>query len=107
MLLLAGAIYLVDVMRVGRGGARWAGYTPLLVFGTNSILAYMISELGDSLLRAIHLESGVSLRAAAFHGVSAVVTQPGWASLLNSVGFMLLCWLLVLPFYLKRMFLRI
>ena len=110
MLLLAGSIYLVDALRVGRSNhddARRTIYTPLLVFGTNSILAYMISELGDSLLHAIHLPSGANLKFAAFHAVSGVVTQPGWASLVNSVGFMLLCWLLVLPFYLKRVFLRI
>ena len=118
MLLLAASIYLVDALRLARPTVsglapepdpttRWSVYTPLLVFGTNSILAYMISELGDSLLHGIHLPSGVSLKAAAFHAVAAVIPQPAWASLVNSLLFMLLCWLLVLPFYLKRIFLRI
>ena len=113
LLLLAASIYLVDVWRVGRSKVASSGlesaplYTPFLVFGTNSILAYMISELGDSILHNIHTASGVSLKAVAYRAITNVVPDPAWSSLLCSVGFMVLCWLPVLVFYRKRIFLRI
>ena len=116
LLLLAAAIYLVDLRRLGRPPADSNQpevsshpllYRPLLVFGTNAILAYLISELGDSLLRAIRLHTGVNLKQAAFRIILQAIPHPGWASLLNSLAFLFLCWLLVLPFYRKRIFLRI
>jgi len=113
LLLLAASIYLIDVWRVGRSRAGSSGldattvYTPLMVFGTNSILAYMISELGDSVLHSIHTGTGTNLKAAAYQAITNVVPDSAWSSLLYSVGFMALCWLPVLVFYRKRIFLRI
>lgn len=116
LLLLAASIYLIDVLRIGR--ARLSAnreesavhpliYKPLLVLGTNSILAYLISELGDSVLSQIHLPSGMSLKAALHHSVAQAISSPPWLSLVNSLVYLALCWLLVLPFYRKRIFLRI
>ena len=113
LLLLAASIYLIDVWRVGRSQTGSSGlesatmYTPLMVFGTNSILAYMISELGDSVLHSIHTGTGTNLKAAAYQAITKIVPDPAWSSLLYSVGFMALCWLPVLVFYRKRIFLRI
>ena len=113
LLLLAASIYLVDVWRLGRSKVASSGmefaalYTPLMVFGTNSILAYMISELGDSILHSIHTPAGTNLKAAAYGAIAHAVPDPAWSSLLYSVGFMALCWLPVLVFYRKRVFLRI
>jgi predicted acyltransferase len=116
LLLLAAAIYVVDLLRLGRPKLRSgqsesashpAIYKPLLVFGTNAILAYMISELGDSIVRTIHTSAGIDLKLAAFQTIANVVPHPTWSSLLYSVSFLLLCWLLVLPLYRKRIFLRI
>ena len=109
LLLLAASIYVVDVLRVGRSkaGQPSAIYLPFMVFGTNSILAYMISELGDSVLHSIHTPTGTNLKAAAYQAITKVVPDPAWSSLLYSVGFMALCWLPVLVFYRKRIFLRI
>ena len=115
MLLLAASIYIVDLLRLGRSNidpdraespAHPLIYKPLLVFGTNAILAYMISELGASLL-VIHFPSGLNAKVMAYRAISSVVSQPWWASLIYSLIFVLLCWLLVLPFYRKRIFLRI
>ena len=113
LLLLVAAIYVVDVWRVGRSRAGTTGlkssplYTPLMVFGTNSILAYMISELGDSILRSIHTAAETNLKAAVYQALTKVVPDPAWSSLLYSVSFMALCWLPVFVFYRKRIFLRI
>ncbi|HEY4355000.1 MAG TPA: DUF5009 domain-containing protein [Acidobacteriaceae bacterium] len=116
LLLLAAAIFFIDIWRVGRNkpDADTAGpeghpvlYKPLLVFGTNAILAYMISELGDSVMSKFHTSSGATLKMAAFHAITTHIPAANWASLLYSLIFLFLCWLLVVPFYRKRIFLRI
>lgn len=116
LVLLALCIAVIDLWRLGRkpnessdptSSAHPALYRPWLVLGTNAILAYMISELGDSILHAIHTPSGLNLKQAEWLGVTHFVSNPAWASLLYSVLFLALCWLLVYPFYRKRIFLRI
>jgi predicted acyltransferase len=115
LLCLAACMAVIDLWRIGRTSSSPAGpesgsqpliYQPLLVFGTNSILAYMISELGDSLTRVMHI-SGVPLKRAVYLAIASIVHQPAWASLIYSLLFVFICWLLVLPFYRKRIFLRI
>jgi predicted acyltransferase len=115
LLCLAACMAIIDLWRIGRPALSSAGpesasqpliYKPLLVFGTNAILAYMISELGDGLVRVIHI-SGVPAKRAEFQAIASVVPQPAWASLIHSLLFVLICWLLVVPFYRKRIFLRI
>ena len=116
LLLLAASIYVVDVRRLGRTaadsgptepGTHPALHKPLLVFGTNAILAYMISELGDSTLSALHTASGTSLKVAAFQVIASHLSDPAIASLVYSLAFLLLCWLPVFLLYRRRIFLRI
>jgi predicted acyltransferase len=116
LLLLAASIYIVDERRLGlskidKDPANFSShpivYKILLVFGTNAILGYMISELGDSLMGSIYTSTGMRLKAAIFAAIHRAVPYPAWASLLYSVAFVSLCWLAVLPFYRKRIFLRI
>lgn len=116
LLLLAAAIYFVDTLRLGRPKSDLIGaesqsdpllYKPLLVLGTNAIVAYMISELGDSIVSKVHTSPGTNLKTAVFQTITVAVPHPGWSSLLYSLAFLLLCWLLVLPLYRKRIFLRI
>ena len=115
LLCMAATACIVDLWRLGRlkprDGQSGAPshpfiYKPVLVFGTNAILAYMISEVGDSIARTVQI-SGTSLKTMAYRVISAGVPNPAWASLVYSSVFVLICWLLVLPFYRKRLFLRI
>ncbi|HKO17965.1 MAG TPA: heparan-alpha-glucosaminide N-acetyltransferase domain-containing protein [Acidobacteriaceae bacterium] len=115
ILCLAVSIAAIDIGRIGRlpssserpeSGSHPLLYKPLLVFGTNAILAYMISELGDGIVRTVRI-SGVSIKLAAYPAIRNVVPHPAWASLVYSLIFVLACWLLVFPFYRKRIFLRI
>ena len=115
-LLLAGAMAVIDLWRIGRKPRAGDDpvalvhpvlYRPWLVLGTNAILAYMISELGDSILRLIHTRTGADLKRAASNAIFQAVPQPAWASLLYSLLYLLLCWSLVYPLYRKRIFLRI
>ena len=116
MLLLSASIYVIDVFRLGRDRAESDRpetsahpllYQPLLVLGTNAILAYLISELGDSTLSQIHLPSGLSVKATIQHAIVHLIPSPPWFSLINSLVFLAICWVLVLPLYRKRIFLRI
>ncbi len=113
LLLLALSIWLVDVLRVGRHGVTRADrperptvWAPLLVFGTNSIAAYMISELLPGALELIRTRGGNLLRSfyAALH---TALPAHGVAALLFGLTFVLLTWLLVLPLYRQRIFLRV
>ena len=116
LLLLAASIYLIDILRLGRPASDSNKpetathpilYRPLLVLGTNAIVAYLISELGASLLFTIPMAPGGSLAGASFQAITKVFSSPQWASLIYSLAYLFLCWLLVLPLYLKRIFVRI
>jgi predicted acyltransferase len=39
--------------------------------------------------------------------IHAVVSSPGGASLIYSIAFVLVCWLLTLPLYRKKIFLKL
>ena len=82
-------------------------YKPVLVLGTNAILAYMVSELGEGILKLIHFSSGSNLKQVVVTAITTAIPSPQWSSLLYALLFLASCWLLVLPFYLKRLFLRI
>jgi len=116
LLLLAVSIAVVDLWRLGRKSTETndpaqplhpALYRPLLVLGTNAILAYLISELGDSLCRFFHFPSGAILKLGFYAQLDRVIGSPQWASLTYSLINLLLCWLLTWPLYRKRIFLRI
>ncbi len=116
LLLLAAAIAVVDLWRLGRSRTdssdpaaplHPALYRPLLVLGTNAILAYLISELGDPILRLIHLSSGATLKTGVYRDITHLLPQRDLSSLLYSLLYLAVCWLLTWPFYRKRIFLRI
>lgn len=114
LLLLALFIYIIDIRRIGRADVTRADapehptiYKPLLVFGTNAILAYMVSELADATLHNIHPSPGDTLKKYLFRAVHHVVPHDGFAALVYSLLFTAVCWLIVYPFYRKRIFLKI
>lgn len=113
LLLLALAIYITDIKRMGREDVTRADapehptlYQPLLVFGTNSIAAYMVSELLDPILRFIHTSDGDIAKSYALW-LHRVLPVHGIPELLFGLTIVLITWLVVLPLYRKRIFLRI
>ena len=116
LLLLSVCIFVVDMVRLGRpkrdsdqpesSNHPWI-YKPLLVLGTNAIAAYLISELGVGILGLIHPSSNVNLTSYVFQAISHAVTSTQWSSLLFSLLYLFVCWLLLLPLYVKRIFVRI
>ncbi|MEP6834969.1 MAG: heparan-alpha-glucosaminide N-acetyltransferase domain-containing protein [Gemmatimonas sp.] len=97
--------WLVDVKQ----WKQWA--TPFLVFGTNPIVAYVGGELLANILRSSikfkvdgqRVSTGLTLvRELESIGIEARVASLMWALL-----FVVICYLLVLPLYRRRMFLRV
>jgi predicted acyltransferase len=111
LLLLALAIWIVDVRSARKshpGVATRAGIvTPLLVFGTNAITAYVFSELLASAIDNIHTGPGVNLQQTIYRSTHSVVPDAAFASLLYSLGFVLVCWLVVYPLYRQKIFIKI
>ena len=110
VLLLALAIYAIDVKRWGRAGlaeneSPWF-YKPLMVFGTNSILAYMVSELLPSIFGFIKTADGTILRTYQYK-LNWLMPVHGWPEFFFGLTFVLITWLIVLPLYRKRIFLRV
>jgi predicted acyltransferase len=103
LLLLAFSMWLVDVRGVRRGW--WTTF--LQVFGTNAIFAYVFSELLGAGLGSIHVAPGVNLQQWMYRGIVSVVPDASFASLLYSLGFVLVCWVAVYPLYRRRIFIRI
>jgi predicted acyltransferase len=101
LLILAAFWYLVQVRNQKRG--TW----PLLVFGTNAITAYVISEVMAACLSNVHVGSHMSVLSWTYHQIAKVVTWPPLGSLAYSLFYVLVCWLIVLPLYRKKIFIKI
>jgi predicted acyltransferase len=102
LLILAAFWFLVQVRNYRRG--TWI----LLVFGTNAITAYAISELMADCLDKVRVgpHSNV-LRWTAEHIAAVMPAWPALGSLAYSLLYVLVCWLLVLPLYRKKIFIKI
>ncbi|SDG01465.1 acyltransferase family protein [Terriglobus roseus] len=110
LLLLAASVYIIDAKRWGRSGLAAneapAIYKPLMVFGTNSILAYMVSELLPPIFSQVKSADGNILRTLHYK-LDWLIPGHGWPELCYGLIAVLVTWLIVLPFYRKRIFLRV
>jgi predicted acyltransferase len=88
---------------------RWRGWiVPALVFGTNAILAYTMSELLAPSLDLIHVgTSNLTVHGWALNHLFLSWLSPINASLGYAIGLVLLHLAIVAVFYRKRIFLRI
>lgn len=80
---------------------------PWIVFGTNAIFAYMLSELLASTLWAVHIHGNETLYAWIYTPLFSHIHPVGVGSLLYSMSFTGVCWLLTYPLWRKKIFLRI
>jgi predicted acyltransferase len=86
---------------------RWRGWTPaVLVFGTNAILAYVLSEFLSVFADFIKV-GGVSIHELVYQNLFAGWLNPYNASLAYAIAYVLFIWALVLPLYRNRIFLRL
>jgi predicted acyltransferase len=102
LLILAAFWFLVQVRGYRRG--TW----PLLVFGTNAIAAYVLSELMAACLGNVRVGAHSNvLRWTAERIAALMPSYPALGSLAYSLLYVLVCWLIVLPLYRKKIFIKI
>ncbi len=94
--------YIADVVKQ----RNWA--KPFIVFGTNAILAYLISEYLISIIEEfIHFSDGANAHKGTFNMFKSAFGATSFASLLWSLAYVGICWLMVYPFYRKKIFLKV
>jgi predicted acyltransferase len=105
LICLALCYWLVDIRR----WRRWVG--PILVFGANSIAAYVFAALVAILLNRFqtHRSDGIRISWAQFlyEHYCASWLDPANASLLYALVFVVVCWVAMWILYRKRIFLKI
>jgi predicted acyltransferase len=106
LLGVALCYWLLDIKK-WRG--RWT--TPVMVFGMNSIVAYAFSEALAKILDAwpVHLATGATLSAQqwTYQRCFAPLAAGPNASLIYSLVFVLVCWIVAWLLYRKRIFIKI
>jgi predicted acyltransferase len=102
LLILAACYYLVEV-RGWRG--RWL--IPWLVFGTNAITAYVFSELMSSAVAVFHRDAAFSYQQWIYGNFFQQIFNPAFGSLLYSIAFVIVCWLVVYVLYRRRIFIKL
>jgi predicted acyltransferase len=95
MLILSALMLIMDRL----GHVKWA--MPIRVFGTNAILAYVFAWLFSVFLDVSGL-AGITTS-----WMHSVIADPYLMSFLFALGVLIICWLFVLPFYLRKIFLKI
>ncbi|MDW5264476.1 MULTISPECIES: acyltransferase family protein [Acidobacteriaceae] len=109
LLLLALSIWMFDGRSEGEAKAvkRSGWFTPLLVFGTNAITAYVFSELLAGGIGSILVRPGMNLQHWLANGILSAVPYPAFASLLYSLGFVAFCWLPTYLLFRRKIFIKI
>ena len=105
LLALGICYFLVEIKRWKRG---WT--YPWLVFGSNAIVAYMISELLASTLFSIHVESNgglLNLQDAIYSKIFYSILTPAFGSLVYSLLYVLICMVPVAILYRKKIIVKI
>ena len=102
--IFAIMVWWVDV----RGHARFV--KPLVIMGMNAITVYLVSELLEELLNAVHFSSGghtVTVRDWLFDTLFAPLASPLNASLLYAIAYTLLMYVIAYVMYRRRWFVRV
>jgi predicted acyltransferase len=105
LLLLAFCFYAVEIKKWTRG---WT--FPWLVFGSNAITAYVVSELLAGALYSVpmHLNGkATDLQQYIFLKFFYPVINPSFGSLLYAIAYVLVCFVPVLVMYRKKIFIKI
>jgi predicted acyltransferase len=108
LIFLAFCHWLLDVRK-----ARGSWTTPAIAFGTNAVAAYVFAEALAAGLTTwtIHLAEGgtASIQEIIYDTVFSSSNSPpsGFASLLYSAFFVLICWIPIWLLYRKQIFLKV
>jgi predicted acyltransferase len=109
--ILALAFWLVEIKGWGKGKdwTRWVVW-PWLVFGSNAIAAYMVSELLPGTVNFVRFQSGDrTLNALGWIRIHVCgqIPNPGWACFSYSFLFMAICFVPVWILYRNKIFLKV
>ena len=105
LLLLALCFYAVEIKKWARG---WT--FPWLVFGSNAITAYIISELLAAALDTISVHDGgrvTNLQQYIYQHWFFRMINPSFGSLMYAIAYVLVCFVPVVWMYRKKIFLKI
>lgn len=80
---------------------------PFVVYGTNAITAYLISEILTIVVYSISVNTGVSLKDWLFNQFQILPLGVYNISLLMAIGWVCLCYLPVWVLYKKRIFIKV
>jgi predicted acyltransferase len=82
--------------------------TILLVFGTNAIAAYELSEVGGVAVGLIHFGHNLNPTSWYYYKVHSVISDLAFSSLIYSLSYTAACWIIVyLVLYRNRIFIKI
>jgi predicted acyltransferase len=107
-LALIGLAICYQVLDVKRWRGRWM--VPFLVFGMNSIAAYVFSEVVAHLLDRLTVQSArgrIPLQDAIYERFFLPLASSPNASLLYALVYVFACWIVMYVLYRKRIFLKI
>lgn len=110
LLVFALAYWAVELRGWGKNGWTKALAWPWLVFGSNAIVAYMISEVLGTIVQLIPLSiAGERTDALAFidEHVFVYIPDPGWRAFAFSISYAAACFIFVWLLYRKRIFVKI
>ena len=79
----------------------------MIVLGTNAILLFVLSSLIARLLDAVKIARGVTAKARLYDGWFAPIASPINASLLFAIANLALLFIVLLPLYRRRIFLKL
>ncbi|MBL7816814.1 MAG: DUF1624 domain-containing protein [Saprospiraceae bacterium] len=104
--IFTAVYYAVDVKKQQTFSKFW------VVFGTNAILAYLISEYLIMILETFVKTQNsageiVNAHESTFHFISQFLGVNEFASFIWSLLYVTVCWLMVYPFYVKKIFLKV
>ena len=110
LLVLTLAYIAVESWGWGKGRSAWLVY-PWLVFGSNAIVAYMISELLPGVLDFIRIPTAGGHHTTplgwAMNHIFARIPDPGWAAFTFSVSYTAVCFIPVWVLYRGKIFVKV
>jgi predicted acyltransferase len=102
-LILFAACYLLCEIWQWRGS--WTH--PWLAFGTNAITAYFLSELLSSAVADFHVNARQSIQQFIYSDFFYRIGSPAFGSLLYSIAFAGICWVVVWLLYRRGIFIKL
>jgi predicted acyltransferase len=105
LLLLAACYWLIEIKHWVRG---WTA--PWAIFGSNAIIAYVFSELLESALYSIPVQSrgqASTLQALIYERCFSWIADPSFRALLYSLVYVLICFVPVAVLYRKKIFIKL